>query len=88
MHNIDRHIRIVTAFLNANGTFVTVRFTNSAGKQRTINGRTNVRWKGQKSPTMISDNLVLVWSHRDRGFRSIRTDRIECIKSCGEEIMV
>lgn len=82
--NIARLVRVHGLIKNANGTFVTIRFKNSEGTYRTINGRTGVKWNGKNSNAFRNPYVVNIWSVQDRAFRSIRADRIEMIKSCGK----
>jgi hypothetical protein len=81
--NLSRLVRVHGLIKNANGTFITIKFKNAEGVEKTINGRTGVRWNDKPSVLFRNPYLINFWSVHDRGFRSIRADRIEVIKSCG-----
>lgn len=73
-----------SAIANANGTWMTVRFTKLDGTSRTLNCRTGVKKYvlGTGTPR-FEIGAVTVWSPRD-GYRTIRLESVKSITAAGQ----
>ena len=72
-----------------NGRFFTVTFTTKAGRERTINGRTGVRYRGEASPVRMDGagtEYLLIWSVKDRSYRRVNLDTVKRISFKGSVV--
>ena len=68
------------------GRFVTITFRKKDGTLRTINGRIGVNYKGERADARmdsLTDQYVLIYGMREKGFRRVNLDTIESVASEG-----
>ena len=74
----------------AGNKFITVSFLKKNGEARTINGRLHVKkyLKGGDNPNTRNDAFLIIYSMRDKGYRTINLDTVFRIAASGKEYLI
>ena len=76
--------------LIAGNKFITVSFLKKDGTSRTINGRLHVKryLKGGDNPNTRSDAFLIIYSLKDKGYRTINLDSVFRIAADHKEYLI
>ena len=74
----------------AGNKFISVSFLKKDGSPRTINGRLHVKryLKGGDNPNTRNDAFLIIYSMRDKGYRTINLDTVFRIAASGKEYLI
>ena len=74
----------------AGNKFISVSFLKKDGSPRTINGRLHVKkyLKGGDNPNTRKDEFLIIYSLRDKGYRTINLDSVFRIAASGKEYLI
>lgn len=74
----------------AGNKFISVSFLKKDGTQRTINGRLHVKryLKGGDNPNTRNDAFLIIYSMRDKGYRTVNLDTVFRIAASGKEYLI
>lgn len=74
----------------AGNKFISVSFLKKDGTPRTINGRLRVKryLKGGDNPNTRNDAYLIIYSMRDKGYRTINLDSVFRIAASGKEYLI
>lgn len=74
----------------AGNKFISVSFLKKDGTKRTINGRLHVKryLKGGDNPNTRNDAFLIIYSLRDKGYRTINLDSVFRIAASGKEYLI
>ena len=74
----------------AGNKFISVSFLKKDGSPRTINGRLHVKryLKGGDNPNTRKDEFLIIYSMRDKGYRTINLDTVFRIAASGKEYLI
>ena len=74
----------------ATNKFITVSFLKKDGTPRTINGRIGVKryLKGGDNPNTRNDAFLIIYSLKDKGYRTVNLDSVFRIAANGKEYLI
>lgn len=74
----------------AGNKFITVSFLKKDGTPRTINGRLHVKryLKGGDNPNTRCGDFLIIYSLKDRGYRTINLDTVSRIAARGRVYLI
>ncbi len=74
----------------AGNKFISISFLKKDGTPRTINGRLHVKryLKGGDNPNTRNDAFLIIYSMRDKGYRTINLDSVIRIAASGKEKII
>ena len=74
----------------AGNKFISISFLKKDGTKRTINGRLHVKryLKGGDNPNTRKDEFLIIYSMRDKGYRTINLDTVFRIAASGKEYLI
>lgn len=74
----------------AGNKFISVSFLKKDGTKRTINGRLHVKryLKGGDNPNTRNDAFLIIYSMKDKGYRTINLDSVFRIAASGKEYLI
>lgn len=74
----------------AGNKFISISFLKKDGTPRTINGRLHVKryLKGGDNPNTRKDEFLIIYSMRDKGYRTINLDTVFRIAASGKEYLI
>lgn len=74
----------------AGNKFISVSFVKKDGTKRTINGRLHVKryLKGGDNPNTRNDAFLIIYSMKDKGYRTINLDSVFRIAASGKEYLI
>lgn len=74
----------------AGSKFITVSFLKKDGTPRTINGRLHVKryLKGGDNPNTRKDEFLIIYSMRDKGYRTINLNSVFRVAAGGKEYLI
>lgn len=74
----------------AGNKFITVSFLKKDGTPRTINGRLHVKryLKGGDNPNTRKDEFIIIYSMKDKGYRTVNLDSVFRIAASGKEYLI
>lgn len=74
----------------AGNKFISISFLKKDGSPRTINGRLHVKkyLKGGDNPNTRNESYLIIYSLRDKGYRTINLDSVFRIAASGKEYLI
>lgn len=74
----------------AGNKFISVSFIKKNGESRTINGRLGVvkHLKGGDNPNTRNDAYLIIYSLKDKGYRTINLDSVFRVAASGKEYLI
>lgn len=74
----------------AGNKFISVSFLKKNGEARTINGRLHVKryLKGGDNPNTRNDAYLIIYSLKDKGYRTINLDSVFRVAASGKEYLI
>lgn len=74
----------------AGNKFISISFLKKDGTKRTINGRLHVKryLKGGDNPNTRKDEFLIIYSMKDKGYRTINLDTVFRIAASGKEYLI
>ena len=74
----------------AGNKFISISFLKKDGTQRTINGRLHVQrnLKGGDNPNTRNDAFLIIYSIKDKGYRTINLDSVFRVAASGKEYLI
>lgn len=74
----------------AGNKFISVSFIKKDGTPRTINGRLHVKryLKGGDNPNTRKEEFLIIYSLRDKGYRTVNLDTVFRIAASGKEYLI
>ena len=74
----------------AGNKFISISFLKKDGTPRTINGRLHVKryLKGGDNPNTRKDEFLIIYSMKDKGYRTINLDSVFRVAASGKEYLI
>lgn len=74
----------------AGNKFISISFLKKDGTPRTINGRLHVKryLKGGTNPNAEKSEFLIIYSMRDKGYRTINLDAVFRVAASGKEYLI
>ena len=74
----------------ASNKFIAVSFLKRDGTPRTINGRMGVKryLKGGDNPNTRKESFLIIYSIKDKGYRTVNLDSVFRIAANGKEYLI
>jgi hypothetical protein len=74
----------------AGNKFISISFLKKDGTKRTINGRLHVKryLKGGDNPNTRKDEFLIIYSMKDKGYRTINLDSVFRVAASGKEYLI